>query len=84
MVAMFYFSDCGKTVDIEYYSTVKEAHFLAENQMQINVETVFPTLRLYYGIAIGGAVLLLIIIVTVVIVVFRKKKRAKANLSEEE
>ena len=31
-VAMFYFSNGGKTVTYEYYSTVKEAYFLSENQ----------------------------------------------------
>ena len=78
LVAMLYFSDGGKTVDIEYYSTIKEAHFLAENQFSTTVETVFPTLRLYYGLAIGGIALLVIIAAVVTIIIIRKK-RAKSK-----
>ena len=79
MVAMLYFSDGGKTIDIEYYSTVKEAHFLAENQQRIEVETIFPVLRLYYGFAISGAVLLVLIAATATLLIIRKKKRAQKS-----
>ena len=37
MVALLYFSDNGETIDIRYYSTVKEKWLKKENQMHINL-----------------------------------------------
>lgn len=35
MVAMFYFSEDGKNVQIRYYSTIKDAYFLPTNQYNV-------------------------------------------------
>ena len=40
MVAMLYFSDGGKTVDVEYYSTDKLQYFHEENQFTIDMPIV--------------------------------------------
>ena len=37
MVAMFYFSEDGNSIEVECYSTVREKFFLAENQFKINI-----------------------------------------------
>lgn len=38
MVAMLYFSADGKTMEVEYYSTVRDQYFLRDNQFVISVE----------------------------------------------
>ena len=38
LVAMFYFSNGGKNVDIRYYSTINDAYFKEENQVSIQLE----------------------------------------------
>lgn len=40
MVAMLYFSNDGKTVQVEYYSTVRERYFKEENQLTFTLEVV--------------------------------------------
>ncbi len=40
LVAMFHFSEDGKTVQVRYYSTIKEAYFLAENQFTMTLDVV--------------------------------------------
>ena len=40
MVAMMYFSEDGKDVQIRYYSTIHDKYFLAENQKTITLDTV--------------------------------------------
>ena len=40
MVAMLYFSEDGSEIQVEYYSTVKEAFFLQENQFTVKIDTV--------------------------------------------
>lgn len=40
MVAMLYFSEDGSEIQVEYYSTVKEAYFLEENQFTVKLATV--------------------------------------------
>ena len=42
MVAIAYFSNGGKTVQMEYYSTVKDQWFLDENQFTMTVDVVAP------------------------------------------
>ncbi len=43
MVAMFYFSEDGNEIEVEYYSTVREKYFLTENQFHMTVPpTVAP------------------------------------------
>lgn len=42
MVAMFYFSKDGKTVQVEYYSTVNNAYWLKENLYTFNIDKVDP------------------------------------------
>lgn len=42
MVAMFYFSEDGKTVQVEYYSTVNEGYWLKENFYTFNIDKVEP------------------------------------------
>ncbi len=37
MVAMLYFSEDGNFIDVEYYSTVKEAYFKETNQFRVNI-----------------------------------------------
>lgn len=37
MVATLYFSEDGKTMDVEYYSTVRNKYFLKSNQMTIDI-----------------------------------------------
>jgi len=40
LVAMLYFKNDGKTVEVEYYSTVNEAYFLEENQFTFEIDLV--------------------------------------------
>ena len=40
LVAMFYFSENGKHLDVEYYSTVREAHFLQRNQFSLEIDVI--------------------------------------------
>jgi len=40
MVSTFYFSEDGKTVTVDWYSTVKEKYYKAENQYTFTVNTV--------------------------------------------
>ena len=42
MVAIAYFSNGGKTVQMEYYSTVKQQWFLDENQFTMEIDVVAP------------------------------------------
>ncbi len=62
LVAMLNFSNGGKTVDVEYYSTVKEAYFLEENQFRIEVDVLeskaAPWWWVLLSIPIGAAVVL--------------------------
>lgn len=37
LVAMFYFSDGGNKLDIRYYSTVRQAYFLPQNQFSLTL-----------------------------------------------
>lgn len=38
LVAMLYFSEDGKNVSLEYYSTVREGHYLPENQFEFTLD----------------------------------------------
>ena len=40
LVAMLYFSEDGREVDVEYYSTVKNAHFLESNQFHLKLDLI--------------------------------------------
>lgn len=40
LVAMLYFSNGGKHVDLRYYSTIRKQYYKAENQISFDVETV--------------------------------------------
>ncbi len=40
MVAMFYFSEDGTKLRVEYYSTVKERYFMEENQFEVDLDLV--------------------------------------------
>ena len=40
MVAMLYFSEDGRDVTVEYYSTIKEQYFMTSNQFTMTVDTV--------------------------------------------
>ena len=40
LVAMFYFSEDGKTVQVRYYSTIQKKYYMDENQFTFNIETV--------------------------------------------
>lgn len=40
LVAILYFSNEGKTIDVEYYATATDQFFGAENQFRVNIETV--------------------------------------------
>lgn len=40
LVAMLYFSDGGKTVQVEYYSTLRGRYFFAENQFTMNLNVI--------------------------------------------
>jgi hypothetical protein len=42
MVAIAYFSNGGKTVQMEYYSTVKQQWFLDENQFTMEIDVIAP------------------------------------------
>lgn len=42
MVAMLYFSENGKQVEVEYFSTVRDMFFMEENQFNIALDTVEP------------------------------------------
>lgn len=39
LVAMFYFSDNGKRLDVRYYSTVHDKYYMNENQFTITLDT---------------------------------------------
>lgn len=72
LVAMLYFSNEGKTVDVEYYSTIKEAHYLQDNQFRLEVEVVESASALWW--IIGGAVA---IVTAAAVIIFVKKKTKK-------
>ena len=40
MVAMLYFSEDGREIQVEYYAPAKEAYFLEENQFTVKIHTV--------------------------------------------
>lgn len=40
MAAILYFSEDGKTVNVEYYSTSRDAYYLDKNQFQFTLDTV--------------------------------------------
>lgn len=40
MIAMFYFSEGGKKVQVRYYSTLRNQWFMAENQLQLELNVV--------------------------------------------
>ena len=40
LVAMFYFSNGGKHVDLRYYSTIRKQYYKAENQLSFDVATI--------------------------------------------
>lgn len=40
LVAMLYFSEDGKQIQVRYYSTIKKAYYMSENQFTFNIETV--------------------------------------------
>ena len=42
LIAILYFSEDGKNVTVEYYSTVKNKYFLTENQFSFVLDTVEP------------------------------------------
>ena len=42
MVAVLYFSEDGKNVTVEYYSTVREEYFKTSNQFSMEIEVVDP------------------------------------------
>lgn len=69
MVAMLHFSNGGKTVDVEYYSTVKEGHFLEENQFRLEVDVPQST-----AVSPWWLLLLLVPAAAVVIVLVKKKQ----------
>ena len=53
MVAMFYFSEDGKTVQIEYYSTIREQYLYESNQYTFELDVVdAPETR--WGISMEG------------------------------
>jgi len=39
MVAMFYFSEDGRSLDVEWYSTIQEKYYRSENQFSIKIDT---------------------------------------------
>ena len=43
LVAMLYFSEDGKEVDVEYYSTLKEGKYLSNNQFSMEIEKIEPS-----------------------------------------
>ncbi len=44
-VAIFYMSEDGRTVDIEYYSTIQEAFYIEENQYRTTLDTMDPNVH---------------------------------------
>lgn len=40
LVTMLYFSEDGRQVDVEYYSTIKQAHYIPENQFHMELDLV--------------------------------------------
>lgn len=38
LIAMLYFSEDGKQIDVEYYSTVRGGHYMPENQFHIELD----------------------------------------------
>lgn len=40
LVAMLYFSEDGKTVDVQWYSTVREQFFMSDSQFRFTIDTV--------------------------------------------
>lgn len=42
LVAMLYFSNDGKTVSVEYYSTVREQYYMSTSQMDIRIPAYAP------------------------------------------
>lgn len=52
MVAMLYFSEDGRNIEIEYYSTVRDRYFLSSNQFTINFDEVIGDVDLDYTVDI--------------------------------
>ena len=67
-VAMLYFSEDGKNVQVEYYSTVNQAHFREDNQFSMELSVIEPKGNV--GIIIGGACVLVLLSL---VIIFRKK-----------
>lgn len=73
LVAMLYFSEGGKKVDVEYYSTIRDEHFLEENQFSMELDTVDAGASPIVWVIVGAAVLAIAVIAIVLVM---KKKRA--------
>ena len=75
-VAMLYVSSGGRTVDVEYYSTVREALFKEENQFRFEMNVIKPAgaFHLWWLLAIIPVAA----VVVIVIVVAKKKKKTEA------
>ena len=53
MVAMFYFSEDGRTVQVEYYSTIREQYLFESNQYTFQLDVV-DTPETKWGISMDG------------------------------
>lgn len=72
MVAMFYFSEDGKQLEVQYYSTVKDAYFKDTNQFSLTLDV--PT-EPKPPIWIPIVIVLLVIGAAAGIILWKKKKR---------
>ena len=56
MVAMLYFSEDGKNVSVEYYSTIREQYFMSENQFSFTLDLAGDEIiEKEYALTIEGA-----------------------------
>ena len=78
IVTMFYFSEDGKTMQVENYSTDRKAFFLKRNQYTLELDLVDNGPAPWVWIAVGGAVVLAIA-GAVVLVLLRKKKEGSQD-----
>ena len=86
MVAIAYFSNGGKTVQMEYYSTAKQKWFLDENQFTMEIDVVqplapavvdAPTNWLPINIAVAAGIVVILVIEAIAIMNAIKKRKEK-------
>ncbi len=77
LVAMLYFSEDGKNVGVEYYSTVKEKFYLPDNSFSFTLDIVESQSKTSNSTLIWAVAGVVVIVAVVGTTTFVKKKKAK-------